>query len=67
MNRKELTTPLGFFNYALSYRAAADKLRICKLRVVRMFALTRPIGTWLPSQAVESLCGTFGRRRASGW
>jgi len=21
----------------------------------------------MPSQAVESLCGTFGRRRASGW
>jgi hypothetical protein len=34
MNRKELTTPLGFFNYALSYRAAADKLRICKLRAI---------------------------------
>src|SRR5260221_7125218 len=38
MNRKELTTPLGFFNYALSYRAAADKLRICKLRATHPHA-----------------------------
>ena len=27
-----MTTPLGFFHYAASYRAAADKLRTCKLR-----------------------------------
>lgn len=32
MDRRELTTPLGFFNVAGSYRAAADKLRVCKLR-----------------------------------
>jgi len=38
MDRKELTTPLGFFNYALSYRAAADKLRICKLRATHPHA-----------------------------
>jgi hypothetical protein len=30
--RAELSTPLGFFNFAASYRSAADKLRICKLR-----------------------------------
>ena len=32
MDRRELTTPLGFLNVAGSYRAAADKLRVCKLR-----------------------------------
>jgi HEPN domain-containing protein len=32
MDRRELSTPLGFFNFAGSYRAAADKLRVCKLR-----------------------------------
>ena len=32
MDRRELTTSLGFFNFAGSYRAAADKLRVCKLR-----------------------------------
>lgn len=30
--RAELSTPLGFFNFAASYRSAADKLRLCKLR-----------------------------------
>jgi hypothetical protein len=32
MDRREQATPLGFFNVAGSYRAAADKLRVCKLR-----------------------------------
>jgi hypothetical protein len=32
MDRRELTTSLGFFNFAGSYRAAAAKLRVCKLR-----------------------------------
>ena len=32
MDRRELTTSLGFFNVVGSYRAAADKLRVCKLR-----------------------------------
>jgi hypothetical protein len=31
-DRAEMTSPLGFFNFALSYRAAGDKLRVCKLR-----------------------------------
>jgi hypothetical protein len=38
MNRKELTTALGLFNYALSYRAAADKLQICKVRATHPHA-----------------------------
>jgi hypothetical protein len=38
MDRRELPTPLGFFNFAQSYRAAAEKLRVCKLRATHPHA-----------------------------
>lgn len=36
--RAELSTPLGFYNFAASYRAAADKLRVCKLRATHPYS-----------------------------
>jgi HEPN domain-containing protein len=50
-------TPLGFFNFAASYRAAGDKLRVCKLRATHAEA---PV-TFLYYHSIELYLKAFLR------
>ncbi len=62
MSEIDRLTPLGFFHFAASYRACAEKLRVCKLRATHPHA---PL-TFLYYHAIELYLKAFLRAHGHG-